>query len=299
MTFFLQLLLNGVALGATYCLFSVGFTLVFGTNRILNLAHGVVFMAGAMTAVLLVNKLGLPFVPALLIGMVAAGVINVALDLVAFRQLARRGAPEFAAVIASIGAILIITSVAQQASGTAVLRFPQSAFPNYVVGAAGISLPLIRLVIILVSGVLAGGLILYLQLTRYGKQLRATAVSETTASLLGINPGPVRLQAFFISGAMAGAGGVLIGLAFNNVNFGMGDLYLLYGLVAIVLGGMGNVVGALIGGLTIGIAQSLTIGYISSQLGDAVPFILLAIILLLRPGGILGGAMSERRVGRT
>lgn len=299
MTFFLQLLLNGIALGATYCLFSVGFTLVFGVNRILNLAHGVVFMAGAMTAVLLVNKLGLPFVPALLIGMLASGGINVVLDLVAFRQLARRGAPEFAAVIASIGAILIISSVAQQASGTAVLRFPQSAFPNHVVEARGISLPLIRLVIILVSGVLAGGLILYLQLTRYGKQLRATAVSETTASLLGVNPGAVRLQAFFISGALAGAGGVLIGLAFNNVNFGMGDLYLLYGLVAIVLGGMGNVAGALLGGLTIGIAQSMTIGYVSSGLGDAMPFILLAIILLLRPGGILGGAVSERRVGRT
>ena len=184
-------------------------------------------------------------------------------------------------------------------SRTAVLRFPQSAFPNHVVEAWGVSLTLIRLVIILVSGVLAGGLILYLQLTRYGKQLRATAVSETTASLLGINPGAVRLQAFFISGALAGAGGVLIGLAFNNVNFGMGDLYLLYGLVAIVLGGMGNVAGALIGGLTIGIAQSMTIGYVSSGLGDAMPFILLAIILLLRPGGILGGAVSERRVGRT
>lgn len=299
MTFFFQLLLNGAALGATYCLFAVGFTLVFGVNRILNLAHGVVFMAGAMTAVLLVGKLRLPFVPALLIGMLASGAINVLLDLVAFRQLARRGAPEFAAVIASIGAILIISTIAQRASGTAVLRFPPSAFPSQAVAAGGLSLPLIRLVIIVVAGVLAGGLILYLQLTRYGKQLRATSVSETTASLLGIDPGAVRLQAFFISGVLAGAGGVLIGLAFNNVNFGMGDLYLLYGLVAIVLGGMGNVVGALIGGLTIGLAQSLTIGYVSSSLGDAVPFVLLATILLLRPGGILGGAVSERRVGRT
>ena len=294
----IQLLADGIAAGAAYSLFAVGFTLVFGVNRILNLAHGAVFMAGAMLAVLLVNRSGVPFVPALLIGMVGAGTLNVVLDLVAFRQLARRGAPEFAAIIASLGAILIITSVAQRVSGTSVQRFPPEAFPTSVVDIAGIQLTNVRLIIVLVAAVLAGGLMLYLKGTLYGKQLRATAVSETTSSLLGINPGAVRFQAFFISGALAGAGGVLIGLAFNSVTFAMGELYLLYGLVAIVLGGMGSVGGALAGGIIIGIFQSFTVSYLASALSDAVPFVLLAIILLFRPSGLFTSTINEGRVGR-
>jgi branched-chain amino acid transport system permease protein len=298
MTRFAQLLVDGIATGAAYSLFAVGFTLVFGVNRILNLAHGAVFMAGAMIAVLLVDRSGVPFLPAMVIGMIAAGLINVLLDVVAFRQLARRQAPEFAAVIASIGAILIITNIAQRVSHTSVQRFPEGAFPGSVISVGGVQLTLIRLVIVLVSIGLAGALIVYLRSTLYGKQLRATAVSEDTSSLLGINPGAVRLQAFFISGALAGAGGVLIGVAFNNVNFGMGDLYLLYGLVAIVFGGMGSVGGALVAGIVIGIVQSFTVGYLSSQLSDAVPFILLAVMLLVRPSGLFEVFASERRVGR-
>lgn len=298
MTRFVQLLVDGIATGAAYSLFAVGFTLVFGVNRILNLAHGAVFMAGSMTAVLIVDRAGVPFVLALILGMLTGGILNVLLDVFAFRQLARRKAPEFAAVIASIGAILIITNIAQRVSDTSVQRFPPGAFPDSVVTVAGIQLTLIRLVIILVAAALAGGLMLYLRTTLYGKQLRATAVSETTSSLLGINPGSVRFQAFFISGALAGAAGVLIGVAFNNVNFGMGDLYLLYGLVAIVLGGMGSVGGALLGGIIIGIVQSYTVGYASSSLSDAVPFVLLALILVVRPSGLVRSFTSERRVGR-
>jgi branched-chain amino acid transport system permease protein len=297
-TRFFQLLADGIATGAAYSLFAVGFTLVFGVNRILNLAHGAVFMAGAMTGVLLVDRSGVPFVPAFIIAMLAAGALNVLLDLVMFRQLAKRDAPEFAAVIASIGAILIITNIAQRVSHTSVQRFPQGAFPDSVVSIAGVQLSLIRLTILGAAALLAGGLVLYLRLTLYGKQLRATAVSEATSSLLGINPGAVRFQAFFISGALAGAGGVLVGVAFNYVNFAMGDLYLLYGLVAIVLGGMGSVGGALAGGLIIGVVQSYTVGYASSSLSDAVPFVLLALILLVRPAGLVASFRSERRVGR-
>lgn len=298
MTRFLQFVADGIATGAAYSLFAVGFTLVFGVNRILNLAHGAVFMAGAMIGVLLVERAGIPFVPAFVLAMAGAGALNVLLDMVAFRQLAKRDAPEFAAIIASIGAILIITNIAQRVSHTSVQRFPVGTFPSTVVSLAGVQLPLIRLTILVAAGVLAGGLVLYLRTTLYGKQLRATAVSESTSSLLGINPAAVRFQAFFISGALAGAGGVLVGVAFNYVNFAMGDLYLLYGLVAIVLGGMGSVGGALAGGLIIGVVQSLTVGYASSSLSDAVPFVLLAVILLVRPSGLVTSFTSERRVGR-
>ena len=298
MTNFIQLLVDGIATGAAYSLFAVGFTLVFGVNRILNLAHGVVFMAGSMIAVMLVNKSHMPFVPALILGMLGGGTLNVLLDVVAFRQLARRKAPEFAAIVASIGAILIIENIAQRVSHTQVLRFPVKAFPSSVIHVGGVQLTLIQLTILLVAGLLAGLLVFYLRATLYGKQLRATAVSETTSGLLGINPGAVRFQAFFISGAFAGIAGVLIGVAFNNIEFNMGDLYLLYGLVAIVLGGMGSIGGALLAGLIIGLAQSLTVGYVSSTLSDAVPFILLTLILLLKPSGLFSSFVSERRVGR-
>jgi branched-chain amino acid transport system permease protein len=298
MSLFFQLIANGLALGAAYSLFAVGLTLVFGVNRILNLAHGAVFMAGAMITVLLVDKLDVPFGVSALIAVLGAGALNVLLDLVAFRPLARRAAPEFAAVTASIGAILIITNIAQRASDTKVLRLPSGTFPSTIVNVFGIELPLIRVTIMAVAAVLAGGLIFYLRNTLFGKQLRATAVSETTSSLLGINPSAVRFQAFFISGAFAGVGGILIGLAFNSIAFTMGETYLLYGLVAIVIGGMGSVGGALAGGLLIGLLQSFTSGYVSTSLSDAVPFALLAVILLIYPAGLFGGYVSERRVGR-
>ena len=299
MTRFLQLLVDGITAGSVYSLFAVGFSLVFGIKRIFNIAHGAVFMSGAMIGVLLMSRSGLSFIPAVILGMLGAGIINVLLDLVAFRQLEKRQAPEFAAVVASVAGALIITDIAQRVSNTKTLTFPEGAFPSSVIDVGGIKVTLISLVIFLVSVVLAGGLMVFLRKTLYGKQLRATAVSETTSSLLGINPNAVRFQAFFISGALAGAGGVLIGVAYNSVNFEMGNTYLLYGLVAVVIGGMGSVGGAAVAGILIGVLQSMTVGYVSSGFSDAVPFALLAFILIVRPTGLFPSFFSERRVGRS
>ena len=145
---------------------------------------------------------------------------------------------------------------------------------------------------------LVAALFAYIFYTGFGRQIRAVAVNERTASLLGVNPDAVYFQTFFISGALAGVAGVLIGIAFNSVHFLMGEPYMLRAFVVIVLGGLGSIAGAVIAGLMLGLIQTMTIAYISTDLSDAVIFSLLFVILLVRPTGFFGTLRRQRRVTR-
>lgn len=293
-----QQLLNGIVVGSVYALFALGFTLIFGVHHILNLAHGAVFMIGAFIGLYLVTTVHLPFPVAFVLASLGAGAVSVGLDWVAFRPLRRRGAPEFAAIISSIGAGMILMNVAQRLSETKIWRYPFGVFPVQVYTLLGLRVTLLQLVI---TGCVAAsivGLALYLFRTTFGRQIRAVAINEKTATLLGVNPAAVYLQTFFISGMLAGAAGVLIGIAFNSVHFLMGEPYMLRAFVVIVLGGLGSVAGAVVAGLLLGIVQTLTVGYLSSGLSDAIIFSLLFIALLIRPTGFFGTLRRERRVTR-
>jgi branched-chain amino acid transport system permease protein len=293
-----QQLLNGIVVGSVYALFALGFTLIFGVHHILNLAHGAVFMIGAFIGLYLVTAVELPFAVALVAASLGAGVVSVGLDWVAFRPLRRRGAPEFAAIVSSIGAGMILMNVAQRLSETRILRYPFGVFPVQVYSLLGVRITLLQLVIVGCVAAGVAGLALHLFHTSFGRQIRAVAINERTATLLGVNPTAVYFQTFFISGTLAGAAGVLIGLAFNSVHFLMGEPYMLRAFVVIVLGGLGSVAGAVVAGLLLGVVQTLTVGYLSSGLSDAIIFSLLFATLLVRPTGFFGTLRRERRVTR-
>lgn len=295
---FVQELLNGLIIGSVYALFSLGFTLVFGVQGILNLAHGGIFMAGAFVGLYAITLAGLPLPLAFLFAVIAGGMLGVVLDFVAFRPLRRRQASDFGAMVSSIGANLVLISIAQQISNAQVSAFPFGTFPIVIYRAFGLRISLQQIVIVLCFLLFAGALLLYLYKTSFGRQVRAVAVNERTATLLGINPAAIYFQTFFISGALAAAAGVIIGIAFNSVHFLMGEPVLLRALVVVVLGGLGSVVGSMVAGLALGVVQSLIVTYLSSQLSDAITFALLFLVLLISPGGLFKGLRADIRVAR-
>jgi branched-chain amino acid transport system permease protein len=293
-----QQILNGLVVGSVYGLFALGFTLLFGVNHIMNMAHGSVFMWGAFAGLYAVTGLDAPIGVALVIGMIAGGLLSVLLDLVAFRPLRKRGAPEFSAIVSSIGANLVLLALAQKVSNTAVMRFPFDAFPVVVYRIFGLRVQLLQLVIMGLVLLMVAGLVFYLYRTDFGRRIRAVAFSEQTARLLGINPTWVNIQVFFISGALAGLAGVLIGLVFNSVHFAMGEPLLLRAFVVVILGGLGSIPGALIAGLIIGLVQALGVAYISAGMAEAIVFLALFVVILVRPTGLFGQAGATMRVRR-
>jgi len=294
----MQQILNRVVVGSVYGLFALGFTLIFGVNQIMNLAHGSVFMLGAFAGLYSVILFDAPFPVVLLVGGVGGGFVSVVLDLVAFGPLRRHGSLEFSSMISSIGANLILLSLAQQLTATRVMRFPFGTFPIIVFNFLGLRIQLLQLVIIGVVVLTVVGLLYYLYRTSFGRQIRAVAFSEHASKLLGINPTAINFQVFFLSGALAGIAGVLIGIVFNSVHFMMGEPLLLRAFVVIVLGGLGSIPGALVAGLLIGIIQTLTVAYLSAELADALVFSILFLVLLIRPTGLFHGAGAVARVTR-
>jgi branched-chain amino acid transport system permease protein len=291
-----QQLLNGVVVGAVYALFSLGLTLVFGMYRILNLAHGAVFMWGAFLGYFAVTLLGWPLWAAFVAAVIGAGFVSVALELGVFRPLRRRKGDEFGTIVASIGANLILMQLAQQATNAQTLRFPFGIFPVVFYNFLGMRISLQQIVILGAVVLIVVALLAFLFRTNLGSEARAVAVDEPTSMLLGVNPGKVYLVSFFIAGMLAGAAGVILGIAFNTVTYVMGEAVMLQAFVVIVLGGLGSVMGAIFAGILIGMIQTLTTAYISTELSDAVVFGLLFLVLLVRPTGFFAGLHSEYRV---
>lgn len=292
-----QQLMNGLVSGAIYALFALGFTLIFGVQKLLNLAHGAVFMAGAFIAYFLVIS-GLPFWLAALVAMVASGLISVLIDIVAFRPLRARGQAEFAAIVTSIGVDLILINIAQRVSDTRVLSFPFGTFPVEFYRILGVRISLLQILILVVVGLVLFGLVYYLQKTSFGRQVRAVSTNERASALLGVSARSVYFQTFFISGALAGLAGVLIGLSFNSIQFLMGEPYMLRAFVVVVIGGLGSVPGAVIASLLLGVTQTLTVVYLPNGLSDTIIFALLFVVLLFWPNGLFGKAGLSAGVGR-
>jgi len=294
----LQQILNGLVMGSTYAVFALGFTLLFGVNHVLNLAYGTVFMWGAFGGLYVASTFHAPFFVALLVGMLTGGVVSILLDVFAFMPLRRRQAPDFSYILASIGASLILLALAQKASNNAVLRYPQDIFPVIVYEFMGLQIQLLQVIISLAAILMVVGLVQGLYHTRLGRRIRSVAFSESTSRMLGINSGWVNAQVYFISGALAGFAGVLIGITYNSVHWMMGEAFLMRAFVIIILGGLGSIPGALIGGLLIGVVQSLAYAYISSAAADAISFAILFVIILARPTGLFGQAGAVMRIQR-
>jgi branched-chain amino acid transport system permease protein len=293
-----QQLVNGLVLGSVYSLFALGFTLVFGVLGILNLAHGAVFMWGAYAGLFAVTGLELPLPIAFLSAMLVGGLLSVLVDQVAFRALRKRDAPEFSAIVSSIGASLVLLSLAQQMSKTQITRFPFGTLDVRLFEVAGLRITSLQLLVLAAVCTMVVFLALWLQHSSAGRQLRAVALSRQTASLLGVNTRAVYFQTFFIAGALAAAAGVLIGLLYNSVHFLMGEPFMLRAFVVIVAGGLGSVRGAVVAGLLLGMVQTLAIAYFSTALVDALIFSLLFALLLFWPQGMFPGLHRVQPVGR-
>ena len=291
---FWQQVVNAIWLGAVYSLFALGYTLVFGVLGLLNLAHPSLFMWGAFFGLVAVTNLNLPIGVALIVSMIATGLLGIVLERLAFKPLRRRNAPHLSALISSIGASIVLINLAQGIFGAQVSRYPFDTFPIQVFNIGPVSVTLLQIVILIVSLILMLALRWLLMNTRLGQAMRAVAFSERTAARLGIPVDRVVWQTFFIAGALAGAAGVLLGLAFNAVSPFMGTTMSLKGLTVIVLGGLGNIEGAVLGGFILAFTEVMSVAYLSSDLRDAVSFVLLFVILLVRPNGLLGRSSTKR-----
>ncbi len=307
----LQLLLNGAASGGVYALVALGYTLVFSVLGVINFAQGALFSVGGyLTFLLMGGKIGvngalpgwglpggLPFWLALLLAAAASGLVGLLVERVAFAPLRRRNAEPLLALITSLGAGVVLVNLLQLLMGAEGYAFPHGAdalggLPNALV-IAGARIRTIQLVLLLISAAAVIALSLWLERSKGGRALRAVAEDATTAQLLGINSEAMVKLAFFLSGALAGLGGGLIGVSVSlpGPYFGIG--YGLKGLAVLVLGGLGSVPGAIAGGLLMGLAEAL-VPSAASGWRDALAFAILFVVLLLRPRGLLGRRTVEK-----
>ncbi len=288
-----QQLVNGILLGATYALFALGFTLMFGVLRVINLTYGFYFSAGALVALWLARAGGWPIWAALPAAAAASGVLAVVLDWLLLSRLRRIRAPELSSLMVTLGGVLALYSALTAWLGPDIRRLPADAISADAFQFGDIRVTAAQLLILGATAVLVGALLL-MQGTRMGLAIRAMAEKPDAAQLMGINTGRTAALVSFISGALAGAGGVLIGLNFNAIHPYMGEQMMLRGFVVIIVGGLGDIRGALLAGLALGIIEVLTAGFISSSLKEAMAFLILVAVLWTRPAGLFGRAVVRR-----
>ncbi|MGO4390020.1 branched-chain amino acid ABC transporter permease [Variovorax sp. M-6] len=290
-----QQLVNALSLGCVYALFALGFTLIFGVLGVINLSHGAVFMVGAYAAVQAMARFDLPLWAGLLFAFVFCGLLGLLIDFLVLKPLRARNAPHLIPMIATIGVAIILNNGVQGIFGAENVRFPAGVVSGESLDLAGLHLTALELGIILLSFVLMAVLMVALKRTQLGRALRAIAESPKAAYLLGINVEGLFFLTSFAAAALGGLAGVLIGLYSNAVFPLMGQPMLHKGIAVIILGGMGDIRGAMLGGLFLGFAEVLSVAYIGSTMRDAVAFGLLFLVLLVRPKGLFG-SMQERKV---
>lgn len=297
--FLAQNIVDGVSRGALYAVYALGFTLIFGVLDIINLAHAATFMWCAFAGWIVMSQLGLPLPAGLAVSMLAGAGVAALLELLAFRPLRREGSDRLSSMISSIGASLIMVSIAEAVFGVNTRRFPDSVLdprPFFLGGSAGVRVSRAQILIIAAAFLLTLALGLFIRRTRMGKAIRAIAADQSASRLLGIDVDAVVIVTFLVAGALAGAAGILVGLLTNNIVPGMGAQIELRGLAVVILGGMGSIEGAALGGLILGLVETFAIAYLpgGSDIKDAIAFLILLLILLVRPYGILGHRTSDR-----
>ena len=297
MTTFLQQLVNGISLGSIYALIALGYTMVYGVLRLINFAHGDVYMLGAYVGYYLSRKLKgdePSLVGALLVmlgAMIACAIVGIVIERFAYRPVRR--AARLTLLITAIGVSLFIENASQLVFGPDPKFFPSLApRADFMVG--GVRLTSEQLTVIAVSFIIMVLLRFFILKTRTGKAMRAVSFNLDAAKLMGISTDKIIAITFALGSALAAAAGVLIGMQIPKIDPLMGINYGLKAFVAAVLGGIGNVPGAVLGGLLIGTSEVMVVGYLSSTFRDAIAFGILILVLLLRPQGILGRAQKEK-----
>jgi branched-chain amino acid transport system permease protein len=283
---FFQQLINGLTTGSVYALIALGYTMIYGILGLINFAQGEIYMCGAFVTVLLLATGKVNFFLAFGLGMAAAALLGVVLERVAFRPL--RGCHPLVPLISAIGASIFLQSLALLLFGPNDRPFPiQFAFSTIKI--AGLPVSTLQIAILVAALGLMGLLIIFVRYTTYGKAIMACALDRDTARLMGINVDRMVTLTFLVGSALSGAAGVMMAIYYNATYPRMGLLPGLKAFSAAILGGVGNIPGAILGGLLLGVAESLGAAYISSGFKDAIAFAILILVLLIRPQGILRG----------
>jgi branched-chain amino acid transport system permease protein len=297
MTTFLQQLVNGLSLGSIYALIALGYTMVYGVLRLINFAHGDVYMIGAYVGYYLSRRLRgdePSIVSALFVmfgSMAVCAVLGIIIERFAYRPVRREA--RLTLLITAIGVSLFIENLAQLVFGPDPKFFPSLA-PRADFVVAGVRLTSEQITVIVVSFLLMVLLRFFILKTRTGKAMRAVSFHLDAAKLMGISTDRIIAITFALGSALAAAAGVLIGMQIPKIDPLMGIMYGLKAFVAAVLGGIGNVPGAVLGGLLIGISEVMVVGYLSSTYRDAIAFGILILVLILRPQGLLGRVHKEK-----
>jgi branched-chain amino acid transport system permease protein len=290
----IQQIVNGVMLGSSYSLIAIGYTLVFGVLHLVHLAHGEVFMIGAFVGLQVVLLAGGGVGAAIFVAAIAAAIVGVAIYLVAIKPIMARKGHFLAPMISTIGVGVVLQELATRAFGGEQVGFPVQ-MESHVWHFGTIALTSVQLVILGVSLGLMLALHLFVTLTRVGMAMRATAESMEISHTLGIRTDRIIILTFAIASALAGAAGVLVGMSFNSISPYMGVDMGIKGLAAMLLGGLGNVYGAMLGGLIIGVVEVISVAYLSSSYRDAFAFVVIIAVLLFRPRGIFGATDHVER----
>ena len=305
---FIQQILNGLVLGSLYSLIALGYTMVYGILNLINFAHGEVLMFGAMTALstIMLLKAHFPDAPGwlLLIAGTATAIptcviVSLIIERVAYRPL--RNAPRLAPLITAIGVSIVLQTLAMMIWSRNLLSFPQ-LLPSDPLVIAGATVTVTKLLVIALSALIMVGLMALVNATRLGRAMRATAENPRVAGLMGVNPNLVIALTFAIGAALAAIAGVMTAATYSVVHFYMGFIPGLKAFTAAVLGGIGNVPGAMLGGILLGLIEALGAGYIGQLTGgvlgsnyqDVFAFIVLCLVLILRPSGLLGERVADR-----
>jgi branched-chain amino acid transport system permease protein len=303
---FLQQILNGLVLGSIYALVALGYTMVYGILQLINFAHGEVVMVGAMVSLwvslkLLAHGVAAPlvFAAGLLAAVPACMLLGFIIERVAYRPLRR--APRLAPLITAIGVSIVLQALAMMIWGKQYKSVPQ-LIPSIALHLGGASITTLQLFIVAVSCVLMAGLLVLVNKTRLGRAMRATAQDATVAGLMGVDINRVISITFVIGSALAAVAGILVSQNYGIAHYYMGFLLGLKAFTAAVLGGIGNLAGAMLGGVLLGLIESLGAGYIGDLTGgffgshykDVFAFLVLILVLVFRPSGLLGERLGGR-----
>ncbi|MDD5295594.1 MAG: branched-chain amino acid ABC transporter permease [Rhodocyclaceae bacterium] len=303
---FLQQIVNGLVLGSIYALVALGYTMVYGIMGLINFAHGEVVMIGALTAVSVLQLLAGSALPAPLQALMACGVaalvcmaVGFLVERVAYRPL--RHAPRLAPLITAIGVSIVLQHLAMLIWGRNYHTFPtlMSSTPH-AIGGAGITD--LQILIVVLAALVMGGLMLLVNRTRLGRAMRATSENTAIAGLMGVDINRIIALTFVIGSALGALAGIMVGANYGIAHYGMGSLLGLKAFTAAVLGGIGNLPGAMLGGVLLGVIESLGAGYIGDATGgffgsnyqDVFAFFVLILVLVFRPSGLMGEKVAER-----
>lgn len=289
---FLQQMINGLSLGSIYALIALGYTMVYGIIKLINFAHGDVYMLGAFVAFYATTFFHLNFFVALVVAMVLCGVLGVVIERIAYKPL--RHATRITALITAMGVSYVLEYTTQYFAGSEVKTFPTDLLDNTAFSFGAVRITMMQIYIFVITIVLMIILTYIVSKTKMGRAMRAVSVDEDAAKLMGINVDTTISFTFFLGSCLAGVAGVLVGVYYNSINPLMGMTPGLKAFIAAVFGGIGNIPGAMIGGLFIGIAETLVTAYGSSLYKDAIVYVILILVLILKPDGLLGKNVKEK-----